>query len=591
MSKFEESNFYKALQDFFINADKKTFLQFLAEFYNRTEGIIDKNNIQDDLLKELRELYLEFNEKGIDENIVREKVNYFLENSLKIKDINSKLNANTNKIENINSQLDTKANEYYTDVVVLGCDNTGVKDISNILNNYDISKNVLYFPKGIYKIDEVITFKKDVTLIGENAIIKGKAVNCNGIKVTIKGFKFIDSYTSSLSITNCDVVLENNIFENTGLSNELQISYQGCGVYLTNCNVNIKHNEFYKTRGQGSIILNDCNSIEIKYNTFNQPYYRAIELNACKNASGDIAENFIKNCGELLPNGSGVGANGIYGNVACKNVNILNNTIINSVENGIEGTFGIVSGNLIDGTGVDYENKPTPSTEGICVGEGVYVNNTIRNSHKACMKLFTNQKLSNLIITNNNLLSSQNGQAFDINSTVGFENVKIYDNKTDLKAKLVSPNNIVNSYYKGNLKNYEQCLDLQILNTPFYNDFSHFTDAQSWICGSQSFTTVDNLKVVSINENAKITKVITNIPQPIIMKIKTKTKGNMKVNIFKNGGYLSEYRINYLDTFVVEEKYFNFLDIKPTDKILLEIQTISGVGNVNTAQICYISAE
>ena len=80
MSKFEESNFYKALQDFFINADKKTFLQFLAEFYNRTEGIINKDNIQDDLIKELRELYLEFNEKGIDDNIVREKVNYFLEN-------------------------------------------------------------------------------------------------------------------------------------------------------------------------------------------------------------------------------------------------------------------------------------------------------------------------------------------------------------------------------------------------------------------------------------------------------------------------------------------------------------------------------
>ena len=111
MSKFEESDFYKALQDFFINADKKTFLQFLAEFYNRTEGIIDKNNIQDDLIKELRDLYLEFNEKGIDKNIVRQKVNYFLENSVKIKDIISKLNTNTNNIKNINSQLDNKANQ------------------------------------------------------------------------------------------------------------------------------------------------------------------------------------------------------------------------------------------------------------------------------------------------------------------------------------------------------------------------------------------------------------------------------------------------------------------------------------------------
>ena len=107
MSKFEESNFYKALQDFFINADKKTFLQFLAEFYNRTEGIIDKNEIQDDLIKELRELFVKFKEEGIDENVVREKVNYFLENSLKIKDIISKLTTNTNKIENITLHLDT----------------------------------------------------------------------------------------------------------------------------------------------------------------------------------------------------------------------------------------------------------------------------------------------------------------------------------------------------------------------------------------------------------------------------------------------------------------------------------------------------
>ena len=105
MSKFEESSFYKALQDFFINADKKTFLQFLAEFYNRTEGIIDKNNIQDELIKELRDLYLEFNEKGIDENIVREKVNYFVENNVKIKNISSKLDNVINYTESIEYNL------------------------------------------------------------------------------------------------------------------------------------------------------------------------------------------------------------------------------------------------------------------------------------------------------------------------------------------------------------------------------------------------------------------------------------------------------------------------------------------------------
>ena len=120
MVEFKESKFYKLLQDFFINNDKETFIQFLAEFYNRTEGIIDKNGTQDDLIKELRELYLEFNEKGIDENIVREKVNYFLENSVKIKDILAKLVINTNKIEDVNTKLnaklDTKANE--SDLIV-----------------------------------------------------------------------------------------------------------------------------------------------------------------------------------------------------------------------------------------------------------------------------------------------------------------------------------------------------------------------------------------------------------------------------------------------------------------------------------------
>ena len=111
MSKFEESNFYKALQDFFINADKKTFLQFLAEFYNRTEGIIDKNNIQDDLIKELRNMYIKFNEEGIDKNVVLEKVNYFIENSVKIQDIITKIIINKNNIKNLNNnKMDKNTN-------------------------------------------------------------------------------------------------------------------------------------------------------------------------------------------------------------------------------------------------------------------------------------------------------------------------------------------------------------------------------------------------------------------------------------------------------------------------------------------------
>ena len=117
MSKFEESNFYKALQDFFINADKKTFLQFLAEFYNRTEGIIDKDNIQDDLIKELRELYLEFNEKGIDENIVREKIDLFLENNPKIQNIKTKIDKIAKEIEFKYNELENTKSDIKTELL------------------------------------------------------------------------------------------------------------------------------------------------------------------------------------------------------------------------------------------------------------------------------------------------------------------------------------------------------------------------------------------------------------------------------------------------------------------------------------------
>ena len=178
MSRFEESKFYKSLQDFFINNNKDTFLQFIAEFYNRTEGIIDKNKIQDDLIKELRELYLEFNEKGIDENIVREKVNYFLENSLKIKDVISKLNTNTNNIKNINSQLDTMENITYKEVTpeMFGAKGDGVTDDTMAIKKaitFLQNCGVVYI-KNKYRVTSTITIPKGIKIEG---VVNGIYVN------------------------------------------------------------------------------------------------------------------------------------------------------------------------------------------------------------------------------------------------------------------------------------------------------------------------------------------------------------------------------------------------------------------------------
>ena len=172
MSKFEESNFYKALQDFFINADKKTFLQFLAEFYNRTEGIIDKDNIQDQLIKELRELYLEFNEKGIDEKIVKEKVNYFIENSIKIQNINKKLLQHENEIVEKADKVDT-------------------------YKKIDVDNKVWSMANMGQDVKEVLT-GGSVAVVGENAVLTENVVSK---QITKEKTNFYNFYENLLNPT------------------------------------------------------------------------------------------------------------------------------------------------------------------------------------------------------------------------------------------------------------------------------------------------------------------------------------------------------------------------------------------------------
>ena len=196
MIEFNESNFYKALQDFFINNDKETFLQFLAEFYNRTEGIIDKNKNQDEIIKELRELYVEFNEKGIDNNIVREKVNYFIENSARIKNIISKLNINRNKIETTNTRIDNliihSGNGSVNNAEIIdgrtGIDGTSYTLIGN--NIRETSNNIYSF------INNAFDFKNETltNLLNVNNMTVNKMINANGEEVVQNGCSFTNDY-------------------------------------------------------------------------------------------------------------------------------------------------------------------------------------------------------------------------------------------------------------------------------------------------------------------------------------------------------------------------------------------------------------
>ena len=433
MSKFEESNFYKALQDFFINADKKTFLQFLAEFYNRTEGIIDKDNIQDDLIKELRELYLELNEKGIDENIVREKVNYFLENSVKIKDILAKLDSIvTFKKGKLNNN--TEGNVYLDSNIILTSfsnnNNLNLKSNNNIIS----SNNTPIIFNGSY-----ISFEN---IIFENT----ECINIpSSIKVIFKNCVFRNNYKWGILVSNTDnLIVDSCYFENNGLKENLKETNEGMAIYCSSVkNVEVKNSKFISNRGQSAIRFQDVDYIKVNDNHFDNNYFRAIEFNTSKgmptadvywDTKGSIYNNTILNCGATNPKldvlKSDERTNGIFGNSLHYSVDIHDNKIINCLENGIEGRFGKIENNLIDTTGMG--NYPTTATQGITASSKIIRNNIIKNTRRSGLSTGGSCEWSENAIIDNNIFENcgENGITFHFTDVPNLKKITITNNTT-----------------------------------------------------------------------------------------------------------------------------------------------------------------
>ena len=461
MVEFKESKFYKLLQDFFINNNKETFLQMLAEFYNRTEGIIEKNVNQDEIIKELRELYLEFNEKGIDENIVREKVNYFVENNVKIKDIlaklvintnkiennTEKLNTNTNNIENITSQLDsivtfkkgelnnnTEGNVYLdSDLTLLSFSNNNNLNLKSN-NNIISSNNTPLIFNGSHISFENIIFENTECISIPNAI-----------KVVFKNCVFRNNYKWGILISNTDnLIVDSCYFENNGLKPNLQETNEGMGL---NCervkNVEVINSKFISNRGQTAVRLRDVDFIKINDNYFNNNYYRAIEFTTSRgmptadvywDTKGSIFNNTILNCGATNPKLNQVQSdertNGIFGNSLYYSVDIYDNKIINCLENAIEGRFGKIENNLIDTTGAG--NYPTTATQGITASSKIIRNNIIKNTRRSGLSTGGTCEFSEDAIIDNNIFENcgENGITFHFTDVPNLKKITITNNIT-----------------------------------------------------------------------------------------------------------------------------------------------------------------
>lgn len=107
----------------FYNINNENFIEFLSKFYGDILDIKSNDEIHKKLINELFLLYDEFNEKGIDEKILKDKIDLFLESNQIIKKID-KLKNDTEEIKtetnNISSQLDTITKNKYDDVIISG---------------------------------------------------------------------------------------------------------------------------------------------------------------------------------------------------------------------------------------------------------------------------------------------------------------------------------------------------------------------------------------------------------------------------------------------------------------------------------------
>ena len=213
MVNYMDSEFYRLLQDFFITKDKKTFIEFLGEFYNRTEEIINKNETQDEIIKELYDLYKKFNENGIDENIIIEKVNYILENNVKVQNINAELKTIGVNFDVKYPRLTSETNDYNRFVRAYN----DLKEGQTLLlsnKNYEFGGNTITLDKNV----NIKGNKKPFYDLTNKTFVEGTGTIFKNVKLVFK--------SRGYSVENISVQSENidNAFEgNTGNCSDIVI--------------------------------------------------------------------------------------------------------------------------------------------------------------------------------------------------------------------------------------------------------------------------------------------------------------------------------------------------------------------------------
>jgi len=294
--------------------------------------------------------------------------------------------SNTDEIKNTKS-FNTAINNLSNDTLVIGKENVNGSTVVDLKGD-SVKLN------GLENVQfENITFKN------AKYFKVSDSKNVNFVNVKFEDFIQNGIYIS----TSSDISIIDSSFDNIG-STEIDPTWQGNGVYARDTvRLQMTNNEISRTYGHGGIFLLNSKDFIINSNKIHDTFYRGIIMYDGV-FTGQIENNDIYDIGSINTTDSGVGANGIFGTGDnLYGVSVINNRIKNVLENGIEGKFGLVEGNLVDGTGIDLENHSTPSGEGIYANGLVYRNNIVKNTKKAGIKVYSSTTIKNTIIEDNQI--------------------------------------------------------------------------------------------------------------------------------------------------------------------------------------------
>ena len=348
------------------------------------------------------------------------------------------------------SWIDALYNKPFVDVREFGALGAGgdyTVEIQAAIDSLAVTGGMVYFPRGAYVISALITVPANIIIFGDKAATvitlangsdcdmfsvanteawvkfldftldgnranqtAGAGLSLAGDNIEVLGCIIHDTWHNAVSISaTADVIrIKDNLIYDIGGAG-IDPSSEGLGIYGTGNNQRFLNNEIYGIRGTAGIRALACDNVVIENNHIYNTFYRGIMLSG-GGTTWKVKGNNCHNMGSINDTGSGVGCNGIFVMADLTgDLVISKNTIKQVAENGIEvlSPGGIISKNQIKETGFYNATLPTPSEQGISIGNGNSVEgNRIEEAGHEGIKAYSVGAIEDISITNNRVINS-----------------------------------------------------------------------------------------------------------------------------------------------------------------------------------------